>query len=654
MKKTLLALLTMLVIINAIPLVNAALFNVGATICAPSWYCTGYSQGNCGDRTCIDVNMCGINLNKPSEYIACQSISSSGGVSGGSSGGEGATVDLQPQTPFTISTDSIKLTVEQEKVIQKIIIINSSAPEDYILEIQYPSSYTKGTDLLTTTSNNKHIEQAGDFNIIIDTRSILVGTYVIPVRIYNKDYSKTVSVIIDVVPKNNPNIELKIDSPLKIYGVDKELKIELDVADVKLNRGDVVTYEVIDPKGNIISQQGGTVENSSKIKDDILLPSDIGEGYYTLSTKIESASGTYTKSTTFTILTPNKYAPIIEKPSKTNYITIIIIAILIIIGTLIILFNTNLLYKKNKFDKRHKYSKGITMFKLFMAKPIIQINLGTGEGIKKVSEKFRKNKLVTDPDKKLDLLKRSYEKGFISLKEYRDSLKYQGFIVESDKVAEYYDDLKNKERVEGISKHAFEDNESDKAKYVEALKVKEEQREEMEKAEKTLLRQEEELKKEIENERELKEKKLEEEKLKEKEVKEKEIKEEIKEIKTEVEEARETLNEKTSDDTPKYTLETKVILTPLSHSIFKENVLDKRINDSQAFTLNSGERLYCIRDLLNILSHIHEQVFNYHTKHGRNDFANWIGDVFQYYDVAEAIRATDSKEEMIKELKKLE
>jgi len=629
-------------IISMSQLVNAALFNVETAVCVSSWYCTIYSQGNCGNRTCIDTNACGSNLNKPDEFLTCQNTPSSGGGSGGSSGGSGGTIiSIPPPKYFTVSTDIIQLSVEQEKVVQKIITINSSSPEDYTLEIQYPSSYTKGTDLLTTSVSSKHIEESGDFNIIIDTRSILVGTYVIPIKIYTKDFSRTISIVIDVTPKNNIKNELSVDSLIKIIGIDKEINLELNLNGIKMSPENNITYSIIDPKGNVLSEEEKGGSTSSNIKETLALPANIEEGYYTLSAKIEDASGTYTKSIVFTVLPPNKYSPVIEEPKKIHYITIVAIVILIIIGLLIAVFNTSLFYKQHKFGKRYKYSKGITMFKFSLGKPNIKISLGTGEGWRRLKEKVISNTPITDPDKRLELLKKSYERGFISLKEYRDALKNQGFTVESNKVAEFYDEIRNKERIEGVSKHTNAAESYNENQHIEILRAKEEQKKEMEKAEKELLKQEEALREEIEQEKRLKEKKIEEEKLEREYLKEKEIKEEIKEIKTEI---KETISQP----------ETKVVLTPMSHIISKENILDRRVGDNQAFTSNSGERLYCIRDLLNTLPHMHENVFNHHTKHGRNDFANWIGDVFQYYDVAEQVRDADTKEELIKVLKEYE
>jgi hypothetical protein len=186
-KNTIVILLAAIILVTSSPWISAAIFGVEASICVPSWYCTAYTQGDCGNRTCADINVCGSNLYKPDEFHICPEKKSTGGDGDGGSSGGGVyptIINMLPAGYFTVGADAIKLTIEQEKVIQKIIAINSSIPKDYTLEIQYPSSYTKGTDLITTSSNNKYIENIGDFNVIIDTRSILVGTYVVPIRVY--------------------------------------------------------------------------------------------------------------------------------------------------------------------------------------------------------------------------------------------------------------------------------------------------------------------------------------------------------------------------------------------------------------------------------------------------------------------------------------
>jgi hypothetical protein len=83
-------------------------------------------------------------------------------------------------------------------------------------------------------------------------------------------------------------------------------------------------------------------------------------------------------------------------------------------------------------------------------------------------------------------------------------------------------------------------------------------------------------------------------------------------------------------------------------------MLDKKTDEGQAFVLNNSVKLYSLRDLLNALSNMPEYVLNHHIMQGRNDFSNWIGDVFKYDDVAEDIKNAKNKEEIINVLKQYE
>ena len=640
------AIIIIIIIISVSSSVNAAIFGVEASICVPSWYCTAYDQGNCGNRTCYDVNVCGSNLNKPEEFLVC--IPKSNGGNTGSESGVGenylAAANKLPDGYFTVGADAIRLIIEQEKVTQKIITINSSVPKDYTLEIQYPSSYTKGTDIITTSSGNKHIDSIGDFNLIMDTRSILAGTYVIPVKIYNDEYSKIITIILDVVPDNNPKIELNIDSAIKTLGVDKDINLEFNIDKGGITSEDNVTYSILDPKGNIISTEEKSLNANSNIKEKIALPASIEEGYYTLSIKIDTASGTYVKSTSFTVLTPNKYSPVLESPKRTNFFSNIFFWIIVIVISIITLINTGLFYKSYKINRRHKYSRGITMFKFSLGKPNINISLGAGNGLKKLSEKFKNKDKELSADKKLALLKKSYDKGFISLKEYRDALKAQGFTVESNKVAEYYDEMKNKERVEGVSKTTSENTHAKE-------NVDEERKEEQKKSELAIIKQEEELEKNrIESEKKEAEKETNKQQtskviMPEKETSEKANKNNLSEEDIKILSKIEVEQRLDAVEKPK----TNPILNILARSM-----LDKKVNEDQAFVLNNNDRLYSLRDLLNVIPHMPEQVLHHHILYGRNDFANWIGDVFQYYDIAEEIRNVKSREEIIRILKQYE
>jgi hypothetical protein len=614
----------------------AAVFNVYTVVCAPSWYCTAYDHGDCGTRTCVDVNGCGSNNNKPSEYIACAETPSEGSNSGrgGSGGGAytGPIIGDFPEGYFTLNTDNIKVSIEQGIVVQKIILVNSSKPADYYLDIQYPSAYTRGTEFVSTTSNTRYIENSGDFNLIIDSRDILIGTYVIPIKIYNKDYSKTIGLTIDVIPADNPDIEISLDSKIKSLGVDKEILTFIKVKGLETDDNTTIIYSIIDPKGNVIATDSQKVDDISRVEHSIALPASLGEGYYALSAKIVQKSKEYVKSESFTILTPNKYLPITEIPRKNLTLWIWIV---IIIASAVTLFNTGLFYKASYAPTRRKISRKINMWK-YANSNSASPSIGIGEKIKRFMESHKEEKTVLDTTQRLELLKKSYERGFISLKEYHDIAKRYGYnIGVSTAQAE---NLSDKEKVESIMKRAEEN------KYHTEKEQKEEYKEEKVKEEKKIpislsnainipiQKEHDNIPKEI-----------------------------IKKVEETVHQPERTKIEPVIEE-KKSVLEAPEAERPATGNtiggsiahMFAQSILDKKANHDQAFFMNNHERLYCMRDLLNALPEMNQHTFEHHTVYGRNDFANWIGDVFHYYDVAEEVRNVKDKEALIDLLKRYE
>ncbi|HYD04043.1 MAG TPA: hypothetical protein VEC16_07140 [Alphaproteobacteria bacterium] len=589
------------ILLISIPQSNAATFDVGASICAPFWFCTGWSEGDCGTRTCMDSNSCGTNFGKPSEFLECDQ-GGGGGSGGSSSSGTGGIWTSLPDGYFTLNYDNIRVSVHQDQITQKIIIVNSSTPQDYVLEIIYPSSYTKGTEFLTTTSANKRIDGIGDFNIIIDTRNIVIGTYVIPIKVSNGKYTKEISISIDVLPEKNAITDVLIDSKLKTLGVDKEFQVLIETKGNDIVLGDKITYSIIDPKGNTILVFESEIYDPKEIKDAIKMPLDITEGYYTLNVRISSESGEYTKSTQFTVLEPEKYYPVMQQPRSFDLINWIIGGLVIVLLIAVVIRNTIL----SKSIEARRFRSELRWRKENMKTKFIDLRIK--EKIDRMAKIFMK-KDKTDVNKKAELLKQSYEKGYISLKEYNNALDSEGYHVgqyagtASKAIAK---ELKEEEKMKA-------ELAAEKKKEIEELK----------KAEKKLKEQV------LEHE---KEKKYEE---KEKAWEEKqERKAEGKEEKKEKEPKEEKFEEKPL----------------LKYEVPKDSILDKTTT-AHAFVTQDGVKLHSVRDLLLALDAMPDWVFHHHTGQGRNDFATWVGDVFRYLDVAEDIKRARSKEEMIKALK---
>ncbi len=76
----------------------------------------------------------------------------------------------------------------------------------------------------------------------------------------------------------------------------------------------------------------------------------------------------------------------------------------------------------------------------------------------------------------------------------------------------------------------------------------------------------------------------------------------------------------------------------------QKEVKDRVLEDpTKYFWLRSGRGLRSLRELANVLPSIGEEEWRYHVNEEKNDFANWIRDVFGQHRLAEALRRATSK-----------
>ena len=68
-----------------------------------------------------------------------------------------------------------------------------------------------------------------------------------------------------------------------------------------------------------------------------------------------------------------------------------------------------------------------------------------------------------------------------------------------------------------------------------------------------------------------------------------------------------------------------------------------RAPDHQHFVLVDGRRLGDVKELADALENMADHVWAHHVNAERNDFANWINDVFADAELAERIRKAASK-----------
>jgi hypothetical protein len=85
----------------------------------------------------------------------------------------------------------------------------------------------------------------------------------------------------------------------------------------------------------------------------------------------------------------------------------------------------------------------------------------------------------------------------------------------------------------------------------------------------------------------------------------------------------------------------KTKIAPVKKSVFIELSPDKY------FVLCNGDTIKDYKELAAILETIGDDIFYYHVTNERNDFANWINDVFEEKELAEKIRQSRSRHEMM-------
>ena len=71
--------------------------------------------------------------------------------------------------------------------------------------------------------------------------------------------------------------------------------------------------------------------------------------------------------------------------------------------------------------------------------------------------------------------------------------------------------------------------------------------------------------------------------------------------------------------------------------------LKKEIAEKHFFVLVTGEKLRNIKELADTLENIDNFHYQHHVNENKNDFANWIRDVFEEFDLAEKIKTAKNK-----------
>lgn len=85
--------------------------------------------------------------------------------------------------------------------------------------------------------------------------------------------------------------------------------------------------------------------------------------------------------------------------------------------------------------------------------------------------------------------------------------------------------------------------------------------------------------------------------------------------------------------------------------LLKELKFYQNVSEEYSFYLKDGRIIRNLKELLDILKNIDKGTFKHHVNANKNDFSNWIKDVLNEHELAEKIKKSKSKEEMIKILK---
>jgi hypothetical protein len=84
----------------------------------------------------------------------------------------------------------------------------------------------------------------------------------------------------------------------------------------------------------------------------------------------------------------------------------------------------------------------------------------------------------------------------------------------------------------------------------------------------------------------------------------------------------------------------------------KHKITDTILSEDVSFYCCDGTRLYSLHDLSSALADMNDGVFAYHVTPTKNDFHNWIKDVFKAEELAMSVLKAKSAKEMKKAIEK--
>lgn len=76
----------------------------------------------------------------------------------------------------------------------------------------------------------------------------------------------------------------------------------------------------------------------------------------------------------------------------------------------------------------------------------------------------------------------------------------------------------------------------------------------------------------------------------------------------------------------------------------KRKAVKKDAHPDKVFVMVNGHRLKNVKELADVMERIEDHVFNHHVTDDKNDFANWLHDVFEDVELARKIAKAKSKD----------
>lgn len=94
----------------------------------------------------------------------------------------------------------------------------------------------------------------------------------------------------------------------------------------------------------------------------------------------------------------------------------------------------------------------------------------------------------------------------------------------------------------------------------------------------------------------------------------------------------------------------KIMKTKIKTRAKTKNKSMKTVEGDLCFFVNDGRVIQNIGQLTDVFSEISDETYSYHVNSDKNDFANWIGDVFGHKKLAGELKRVKTKETALRKV----